>query len=272
MCPLQKLPTITIYKMMSLIKLLVFYDYLYSPKSWLHKLSSQIKMHTIILLLLILPYMPLQYIAIYFFLCAYLHRFIYIHKHLKMYYKSIVLLFTFFLCISIQYSPINTTKRLIQICPLNYFNINNNILVNQILSCCFYLPASVVRLLSINIVYLFLMKLLLLTTIYEELVNHILNYLKYLVNSSTNQLKFEVMISAQFLKAILKHIEKIRIGYLIRNIRFNKWYIFKDNLYINFFFLQQLLFSMYNKVKDISNTIYSREINYKSLNMDNISI
>ena len=258
--------------MMSLIKLLIFYDYLYSPKSWLHKPSSQTKIYTIILLLLTLLYMPLHYIAIYFFLCVYLHKFIYIHKHLKNYYKKTTLLFTFFLCISIQHNPINTTKRLIQIGPVNYFNSSNNTLVNQIFSCSFYLPVSVVRLLSISIIYLFLMKLLLLTTIYEELINHILNHFKNLINSSKNQLKLEVMISTQFLKAIFKHIEEIRISYLIRNIQFNEWYWFKDNLYISVFFLQQLLLSIYYTVKYISNTIYSREINHKNLTMYNIGI
>lgn len=257
---------------MNLMKSLIFHDYLYSPKSWLHQQSSQIKMYAVILQLLILPCLSLQYIFIFFFFCFYLYRSVCLHKNLKDYCQRIIILFTFFLFISIQYNTNITNKRLVQIYPIYHLHNINNIFTKTISSYCLYLPISIIRLLSINLIYLLLMKFLLLTTNYEQLINNILNHFKYLNIFSISKLKFEIMISTQFLKVIFKQIEEIKIAYLIRNIKSNRTYLFKDNLLICFFFIKQFLINAYDGINYISNTLYSREINCQKLYVYNSNI
>lgn len=257
---------------MNFIKFSIFYEYLYSPISWSHKQNIQTKMVITIVQLILLPYIKLKYIFCIFMTCCYIYNFTYLPKNFKLYLKNTILLFTFFLLISIhsknQSNNRSYNNAVIQIYPLHalyLLNINTCQRINELPLYSLYIPLSILRLLSIHLVYLFLIKFLLLTTNYEQMIQIILRNIQSLTNHIPNQLKLEIMISSQFLKTIFKQIKILKIAYITRNIKLNKRYIIKHILTIYLLFIEQLIINIYHNIYSITNTLYCRETTYKNI-------
>ena len=254
------------------IKYSISYAYLYSPISWLHKQNSQGKIYIVLIQLIFLPYISFKYLYLFFilFICLYLS--INIPENFKNYFNITIIILSFFLFISVRYNNLedyNTvhTRKIIRIDSLYNLSIfnKNNSQYDLYSVGFFYIPVSILRLLGINFIYLFLIKFLLLTTHYEKIIRIILHDTNYLTNFPIKKINFEIMISSQFLKVILKQLETIKIAYVIRNLAFNLR--FKQNKFTYLFFFHQLLINIYLNIYHISNTLYSREISHKNLNM-----
>lgn len=262
---------------MNFIKSLIFYDYLYSPQSLLHKQNNKLKIYIYFIQLLFLPYISLKYLTIFFIILSILYKFIYIPANLKNYLCKITLFFIIFLIISIEKKNIiscnlNNNRKVLLIYPLkitNFYTDNFYLSFNRIPLFSFYLPISIIRLLSINFLYLIILKLLLLTTHYHQIIKIILAHLKKYTNFSTKILKLELLISSQFLNIICYQIEIIKTIYITRNIRLCIKYNLKENLYMYFYFVQKLLSSIYENIDYISHTLYGREIKYQNLKFYN---
>jgi len=260
---------------MSFIKSSIFYEYLYSPKSWLHKQNNKFKIYICFIQLSFLPYGSFMYLTLFFIGLSSLYNSTYVPDNVKNYLKKMIIFFIIFLIINIEHKKITkynivSTRRTLQIFPLDnsiLFYSKNKQPLNQLIY--LYLPISIIRLLSINILYLFFIKILLLTTHYDQIIKIILIQIKRSLKLTTQILNLEIMISSQFLNIICYQIEILKTANTTRDIKFNIKHNIKENLLIYIFFIQQLIFNIYENIFSISNTFYSREIKCENLKFYN---
>lgn len=262
---------------MSFIKSSIFYEYLYSPKSWLHKQDNKFKIYIFFIQLFVLPYSSFIYLTLFSICISILYSFTYIPNNLKNYLKKMIIFFMFFLIINIEQEDISnysilSNRKTIKISPLDkliVFKSKNKITFSQFSSLSFYLPISIIRLLSIHIIYLFFIKILLLTTHYNQIIKIFLIKIKKSLKLQTKILNLEIMISSQFLNIICYQTEIIKIAYITRDVNLSLKYDIKENILIYICFIQQLVLNIYNNIYCISNTLYSREIKCKNLKFYN---
>ena len=262
---------------MSFIKSSIFYEYLYSPKSWLHQKNNKFKIYICFIQLFFLPYSSFIYLKFFCLSLFILYNSIYVPNSVKNYLKRMMIFFMLFLAMNIEQKDINnyhliSNRQIIKIFPSDKLMIlynKNQFDISEFSSLYFYLPISIIRLLTINIVYLFFIKILLLTTHYNDVIKFILVKIKRSLRLPARILNLEVMISSQFLNIICCQIEILKIAYITRNINLNIKNNIKENISIYIFFIQQLLLNIYQNIYSISNTLYSREIKFQNLKFYN---
>ena len=257
---------------MDFLKFSILYAYLYSPKNWLHRQNSITKIYIFLINLVCLPYMPIKYVIVVCIGLISMFTYIYIPIKLSRYFYSIIFIFIFFILINIQQKSqiipqLLLNRHYVQIYPQgNYFinsNQNQDISFNQ----SYHLPVSLLRLLSINLIYLFLMKLFLMTTNYEKIIRTYLHLFCKYINRPNQHLTFEVQVANQFLKIILSQVEIVRTTYVIRSIQCKRRRISRKKLCVYLFCVQQLIANIYNSINYISDTLYSREVHKRNLNI-----
>ena len=257
---------------MSFIKLSILWNYLYSPVSWLHQCKKTTKIILVFLCLIYLPYAPIQQIYYCFTILFLIYTSIYIPLQVIYYFSKMLIFCILVTLINIQnkiqalnlirkylyfYNPISLLLQ------LNTGSVNNNITF----SLYYYLPLPLVRLLTINFLYLMLMKILFLTTLYENILDFFFNSINKYKNLVIKKVLFEIQVSIQFLKTILKIVEKIRIGYAIRSVQLYKTDPFHKAILIYYFCIQQLITNIYISIYNIANTMYNSGIHIKNLNI-----
>lgn len=250
---------------MNFLKFSILYAYLYSPKNWLHRQNSVVKACLFFINSVFLPYMPIKYIIILCIGLLFIYMCTYIPIQLSHYFNNIIFIFIFFIFINIQRKSQIIPELLIHRHYIKIYTQNNHFINNfqqkdMSISQSYYLPISLLRLLSINLIYLFLMKLLLMTTKYEKIVRTYLNLLYKYANKYTQQLVFEVQVANQFLKIILRQVEIIKTTYTIRSIKSKNILLSQKKLFIYLFCVQQLIFNIYDNIDYICYTLYSREV------------
>lgn len=247
---------------MNFIKLSVFYDYLHSPTSWLHKIKTDIKFYISIIYLLVLPYTSLQYIILHLLFFIILYKSLYIPKNFRDFCQNMIILFLFFILISIDYNckiNINDFQH-DTIISINTLNIKKQIL-NYTYN--IYISVSMLRILIINLIYLLFTKFLLLTTPYNKITQIISKKIKYSTFYSLDKISFKINIAAQFLHVIYKEIGIFKKAYIIRNSKCYSIYFFKDIVSVYYMIIKQLVLNIDNNSHYISNTLHSREIKSK---------
>lgn len=197
-----------------------------------------------------------------------------IPSNVHIYLFKIFFIFFFFILINIQNQKqiafnINLEREFIQIYP--FFK---NLLIQPrkvlqklyIKKSNYYIPSSLLRLLTIHFFYIVLMKILLLTTMYKDIIIFFFNYIYKYTNFKLYQLNLEIQIAIQFLKIILKEIEKVKITQTSRNISLPKIKKLPQNIMIYNIYLQQLIMNIFENINNISNTLYSKEVHKLNLN------
>lgn len=257
---------------MDFLKFSILYAYLYSPKDWLHKQNSITKIYIFLINLVCLPYIPIKYIFVFCIGLMSLYTYTYIPIQLSRYFYGIIFIFICFILINIQQKDqiipeLLLNRDYIQIYPQDNYFINSN--QNKDISCnqSYHLSVSLLRLLSINLMYLFLMKLFLMTTNYEKIIRTYLHLFCKYINKSNQQLIFEVQVANQFLKIILSQVEIVKTTYTIRSMQFKRRQIFQTKLCVYLFCIRQLIVNIYNSINYISDTLYSREVHNSNLNI-----
>lgn len=241
---------------MNLIQSSILYNYLYSPKSWLHDQSTMSKVFTVFCTLICLPYMQTNQVFSTFLFLLCLYRLIKIPNLINKNIKKIVLIFLFFIIINIQDESTLTISLLaerqyIQICPLDNFIR---------LSPKYFVSLSFIRLLSIQFISLIVIKLLLTTTVYENILFLFLNYSYKRSNQIYQKIFFEINIAIEFIQVIFKQLEIIKYGYILRFLGFNKNISHKVYLTIYSLCIKKLIFNIEKQIQIISESLYSREI------------
>lgn len=259
---------------MNFIKTSILWNYLYSPISWLHKYNNTLKIFTIIVYLIILPYISLKKI----FFCSVFFQFVYYSIYvpigITVYLIKVFIIFILYTLFNIQnYQQVIESYNLQRshILIFNSFNslskIKNCPLNREILSQYnYYLSSSLIRLLSISFLYLICMKILLLTTSYNKILEFFLKYINHYKELFIQKFILEVQMSIQFLEIILKQIQLIKFSHMTRSIKNNNNLSIYKLVLLYFFCLQQLIINSYNSIYNISNTIYSNEVYLKNLN------
>lgn len=259
---------------MNFVKLSTSYEHLYSPKSWLHFQDKRLKMTAVLIQLICLPVISLKHILIVFLTALLLYRSINIPKSLRKYFRKNIMIFTFFLLISIKkYSESSINKadnrHILQVYPLNCLNEQSVNAVKQPGNSFFYLHTSILRLIAIHSIYLILVRCLLLTTSYEDIVKMALMGQIYSWDYSNTKFIFTTMASSQFLKIIFKEMENMRVSCILRNINIGQLNLLKAAFIISTSFLRQLAIRTRINIFTITSSLYNRDIKSSSLNIYN---
>jgi len=262
---------------MSFIKSSIFYEYLYSPKSWLHQQDNKFKIYICFIQLFFIPYSSFIYLILFSLSLFLLYNSTYVPNSVKNYLKRMMIFFIIFFIINIeqeelsQYNMLSTSETLQDSSSekLRLFNSKKDIKFIEVESSYFYIPISILRLLTINTIYLFFIKILLLTTHYNEIIKFILFKIKKFLKQPVRIFNLEVMISSQFLNIICYQIEILKISYLTRDMTLNMRHDIKEKILIYIFFIQHLLLNIHENIYSISNTLYSREIKFNNLKFYN---
>lgn len=251
---------------MNLIQSSLLYNYLYSPKSWLHNKNNKKKTFTIFCCLIYLPYMSLYQIFCSLFILLCLFKSVKTPKFINKHFKKTALIFLFFIILNIEKKELLTNntvihRKYIHIFPLNQsLSIKKNI-NNLIESTSSYLISlSFIRLLSIHFLSLIMIKLLLMTTLYENILSLFFKYLYKNTNQIYKHLFYEVNIAIEFIEAIFEYLELIKNSYIIRFLHFNKKISFTEHLIIYFFCIRQLIINIQKQIYIVAESLYSREI------------
>lgn len=251
---------------MTLIQSSILYNYLYSPINWLHQQPTSVKICAFLFLLIYLPYTSLDKI---FYLSIILFVFylsISIPKIIVKNIKNLAIVFLFFTITNIQNESTLTNNILIdrdyiQIYPLR-LSIFTQIQINslELLSNSYFISNSFIRLLSINLISLLIMRLLLLTTLYESLLLFFFKYLYKIPNKFCKKFFFEVNIAIEFIQVIFKQLETIRYSFMIRFLQLNKKLSYQEYLTIYFFCFKQLIIKIQKQIYFLAESLFSREI------------
>jgi len=253
---------------MKLAKLSASYEYLYSPRSWLHFQNSEVKLTAVLVQLIYLPFISIKSILGHLFCLLIIQKSIKMPRSLKNYFRESLIVFSFFMLISIKKNnPCNSgeiySRNILQI-YLHSMATRHDILAAKAGDrSFFYLHVSTVRLIAIHLIYLFLIRHILLTTKHENILKVIMTRCKY----SKKKLIFIIMTSLQFLKTIFGEIEIIRIAYILRGISISTINEKRVFFFILAFFLKQLLINIGACVSGITCTLYSKDIRYSTLNV-----
>lgn len=255
------------------------YQFLYSPKSWLHLKKVDHKTFYFFLQLFVLPYIHLRYIVVLFTVTLLLFRSVNLPIKVQRNLYTIALFFILTLSISTYYTTKNTnfsniSNHIIKIQPLNFigqFIKKETSLIKQFTRSQIYLSLSICRITMISLTYLFTIKILLLTTNYEEIILSFFGYKNKFTFFQNSYIPFAVVLSSQFLKIISTQLDVLRASYLIRGIKLKKSMYFRIMLLIYLLLISNFFISLYNNIKFITRTLHSRDMSSENLYLINIS-
>jgi len=254
---------------MNFLKLLVFHEYLYSPKNWLHKQHNVFKNFIIFIQLITLPYLPFWHLLLYTILYLFVYENIGLSPKFKIHAYKMFFILSSFTILGIQ-SQQQILKK--ENCGRNYILIYHQISNRRknILSD-FYLlygfSISSIRLSQIYLLYLIMMKLLVLTTKQKDILYCFFMFFKNNISYYIPKFIFEIQISLNFLNIIPKQIEIMQIRYSTRSLIVKPLSYNKENLTIFLLNMQQLIRTIYNYIYNVSNTLYHNEIQLNNLNV-----
>nr|AYR05888.1 hypothetical protein [Lithothamnion sp.] len=264
--------------MMNLCQLSNNYQFLYSPKSWLHVRNKNYKIVYVFLQLFIVPYVSLKYIVIIFITTLIFYKFINLPIRIQI---NICIRFVFFL-LALANSAYYTTKHIrcnyinkdiIKIKPFNlvekWIYVKNNAF-KKLVQYELYLPSSISRLIMISLTYLFTIKVFLLTTNYEEIITSLAGQNNIIAMIQNSEISFIIVLSSQFLKIISTHIDKLQVAYLIRGTKLTEDRFLKKAILIYFFLVNGFLVTLYSNVEFIVKTLHSRDLLNQDLYLINI--
>lgn len=260
---------------MNLSQLSNNYQFLYSPKSWLHVSNKNYKIVYVFLQLIIVPYINLKYIVIIFITTLIFYKLINLPTKIQMDICIPVLFFLLVLVNSTYYTTkYNYINRdILKIKPFNLVGeltyIKNNAFETLVkYELC--LPSYISRLVMISLTYLFTIKIFLLTTNYEEVIVSLVGRNNTTTIIQSSEISFIVVLSSQFLKIIFTHINKLQIAYLIRGIKITEDKFFKKAILLYFLLLNGFLITFYSNIEFIVKTLHSRDLLNRNLYLINI--
>uniref|UniRef100_UPI0030023CB4 hypothetical protein n=1 Tax=Anunuuluaehu liula TaxID=3049639 RepID=UPI0030023CB4 len=246
--------------------------YIISPKTWLHKIQSHNKISFIFVSLCLIPYVDYQYILIFIFLYSIIILNLKIHKQ---YTINLLNILFFVLIFSLDINSININTELYNN-ALIYIPIDIQIpyLLAQFFAKYFYIniwlqyyyliiiPKFILRAILIIILHFVSLRILFLTTTYEDVIlYYLMNYIK-IDNSIIKQINLITALGYQFIALVINKINTIIVAVKLRNTQ----YVFSINQYnLCYFALKNLFIFIHNDVIRITSILYGREIEYNNL-------
>lgn len=256
---------------MDFVKLSISHEYLYSPKSWLHNQNISLKTITVVMHLILLPFIPLEHLLLFFFILLILCKSISLPHDLKKYFYMAFAVSSFFLLISIQKDEMRQSNKLSNRKMLHFYILNPchkiDILASkQPNAFCLCLPVSTARFISLHFIYLVLIRCLLITTSHENiartaLISH--SQRKYF----SIKFIFTAIVSSHFLKILFEQIKAAKISYTLRNADIDTVNTVKIIFLMCLPCVQQFLVKTNTRIYCIASTLYSRNIHCTNLNI-----
>ena len=245
---------------MNFVKLSIYYQYIYSPKSWLHKNNNKYKVFCVFLQLLTLPYCSLTHILYLTILAIVILIFTKIptqeHKFLQFSIPCFGFIYLFLKLLHLR------KDNNIYIKLFLYFKSIYTILVS--------ISIPLQKLISICIAYLFIIKINLLTVQYEETIYLLFSNLILKNKKIYLYIYFMIIICSQFIQIILIEADKKRLAYLIRGIKSINARPIIQMVIICPLLTKVWIHNIYLYIYYINYALYSRNINLSQIYFFNI--
>nr|UAD88831.1 hypothetical protein [Gracilariopsis chorda] len=239
---------------MNFLQISLLNRYIYSPETWLHKLKSRKKIYFLFIYLCIILYTNSIYISIsttiYFILFLY-------YKILETCNIKSIGQYFLILCIIVYISlllKLQSSYLFIELL-LNIYNIL--IYIKDLYTLQF-------RTILLVIHYMIVINIIFITTMYEDII---FSFLIFCAKYKSNII-WKITLISSFASQSLERIN-LKIQYIILTIRIkNLIYSFRYDIYI--YLILKLLREIHSDIYVISSLLYSRELSYKILDINNI--
>lgn len=232
--------------MIEIFDTLLLNQYIYTPLTWIHYISTRYKIYSTIFLLIIIPYQKYAYIlaTIIFYSIAFISMFL-----PKIYYLYIPKIFIY-TSVYLIFNQLSDIKN--QLIKKDLLMIDCNLIKQN-----YYivLPKFTMRIICITLVNLISLKILLYTTMYENMAL----FLFSLINKKDWILKEILLIAAlsyQFLEQMPRYIHIYWISIKIRN---NALFTIKQ--FTNYYFIYCFILYIKNQIYRISSICNIRKVN-----------
>nr|YP_010471133.1 hypothetical protein N4M48_pgp059 [Synarthrophyton patena]UVF62962.1 hypothetical protein [Synarthrophyton patena] len=263
---------------MNLSQLSNNYQFLYSPKSWLHMKNTNYKIYYVFMQLIILPYTHFKYIIVIFIITLMTLKSIYLPIKVREDIFFTTIFFAFALIANSYYTTKNMhinniDNYILKIQPLNFiyrFLKVDNSFIKNIANLFFCISIATSRLIFISLTHIITIKIFLLTTDYEKIIISLSKYRNNYIVDCDSKIQFIIILSSQFLKITFIQINRIKTACLIRGTNYQTINLFKRSMLIYFFLTKRFLMNFYKNIQFISKTLYSRNISNKDLYIINI--
>nr|YP_010986002.1 hypothetical protein RMF00_pgp017 [Grateloupia asiatica]WOL36920.1 hypothetical protein [Grateloupia asiatica] len=249
--------------------------YIYSPNTWLHKVQTPYKLLITFSFLSFIPYFTLTHLAI--IISAILIIVPTLKFYENHYYSCYTIFITTTLCLLpyiFDYSNHDIYKRIqinvpykIQVFFTKYKPLRKLISIHYKTLFRLEIPSFIIKLGIISILHCIVIKTLLLTTMYEDIILYICKYIKI----NNYYMRRTILISSfasQFLEQMTRYIEIMYISIKLRNI---KSMVFIKTLSITYYIITKFLNHLKHDVYQLSSVLYSREFDNGYLKINNIS-
>nr|YP_010986404.1 hypothetical protein UYL67_pgp016 [Pachymeniopsis lanceolata]WOL37322.1 hypothetical protein [Pachymeniopsis lanceolata] len=248
--------------------------YIYSPNTWLHTMPTSHKLLITFSLLSFIPYFNLPYLIIIVLVVLITIKTLKFHEN---HYSSCYgILITTILCLlpyNFNYSNHHVYRKIQINFPYEIqFFFKKNKLLKKLISIYnqtlfrLYAPSFIVKLGILSILHCIIIKTLLLTTMYENIILLICTYIKI----NNYYIRRTILISSfasQFLEQMTRYIQIIDTSIKLRNI---KSMIFINKLSISYYLITKFLSHLKHNIYQLSSVLYSKEFNNEYFTRNNI--
>nr|YP_009397219.1 hypothetical protein [Thuretia quercifolia]ARW66405.1 hypothetical protein [Thuretia quercifolia] len=241
-------------------------QYIYSPKTVLHKSNSKHKIFVIYNLLIIIPYIGNKYLIIYIILLTCFFNFILNNKSLKSHYlKKICSLITLIIYCINKYRNLDLN----QLANKNNFILSIQINLEKLLKKKIFLKEYIYliqkiffKTLNITLIYIKLTNILFISTRYEKILQQFLYLLKLITFKYLFYFLLNLSLTSQFLE---KNIRNFKTIYTSIKIKYNNHL----NLYILYLIFYQLvnnyILSLFYETYNITSNLWNKKISLKNI-------
>nr|YP_009393507.1 hypothetical protein [Bostrychia simpliciuscula]ARW62069.1 hypothetical protein [Bostrychia simpliciuscula] len=247
--------------------------YFHSPKTLLHKIKSYLKIYTIFIILICLPYLNCNILIFYFheLLIFFLYILLYPINLLEVLQKTYILT----LYISILYYKIgiknsfNNNKGIYFTSFLSFLSIYKKQIKIYIKYINYFFPKYLQKVFYLNILNFILLKTLFITTQNEKIFNFFINFLKklnYLKYINYNKYINVLIFSFQFIQKIIYNFIDLSISI---KIKYNSNHV--NNLTMSFKvgikFLITYSLNLVDNITYITSILWTRKLSSKNFNV-----
>lgn len=261
---------------MNFIKFSFSNAYIYSPNTWLHKKQTSYKLLITFSFLSFIPYFTLLHL-----ITILLAGFIIITTlkfHENHYHNCYSILITTTLSL-LPYNFNNSNYDIYRKIQINFphktqASFIKHKLLKRLISIynktLFQLeaPSFIIKLGIISILHSIVIKTLLLTTMYEDIILSICTYIK-IDNYYMKRTIFISFFASQFLEQMMRHVYIMYTSIKLRNI---KPIVFTNKLSISYYIIAQFLSNLKDEIYQLSSVLYVREFNNGYIEMNNASM
>lgn len=253
---------------MKFFQVVCHYQYLHSPKTWLHKKNHNIKVILIFFQLLLVPYVKLYYIIISSIIMSVI--LFSLKPNTEIQTNILKTLLFCFLTLGINNKNQSICEKNLHQTQANTYEFkikaSYKTLANHKLEV--KIPKLVLRTLLISYIYIVSIKIIMLTIKYEKIVTSIMLPIRQLKCHIVQDITFTTILGLQFLNILSTQITLLYVAYKIRgqNYDIGTYY----NIRIKYLFVRDFFIILAHYTIALSSSLYSRDINLQNLHFLNV--